>query len=689
MRRKSKRSSPGRWLNVAMLIPLWISAALGQIGTDPARAADACGCGSHPPKPRTERTVEPYANEPKDLQPYSKFAEPYYRHYIQTNVYSGAARDIPDPDLTDLTEIRIGFLGPIDKNPEQVFGQRMLNGAQLAVDEANARGGYCGKPFKLLPHNDYDNWQAKAVDGDQRPTTPDIWGSASNQTVEMIYEDKDWAIFGSISSESTHIALRLALRAEIPIVNSASTDPTIPETYVPWYFTNLQDDRVQANTLARYIYDELELKKVAVLRINNRYGRFGSPKFKDASQRLGHPVAIEQKFPAGTTDFRRELRAIQGSHVDGIVLWTDEAQTAMILKQMHELGMKQRVFGSYRTIGYDLIAQAGELAEGFEAVFPYDASRTDARWQEFNSNYALRYQEKPEQFASLAYDAMNVLLGAICQAGLNKARIMDALAQVYEYDGVTGQMVFDTNSKNIAPMYLARVHNGAIEYRRASMDPLPSHSETSPVVPATVPAGAQANGVTVPYARVGEDGVSYFGPSIAGSVIDTVRIAVFGPQAEEAIESSEVQEALKAAQGQNFQLIAVPSDVSWGKASTGLVNAIFDQHALGLIALDRDSSHLAEQFAVKSFVPVLALSTDRALTSTNIPWIFRLPQGATLAQAVSCFVFAEQNAGPNVQRIRDLLASGADLAGLRFAPTGEPVTAHLPAHAKTRSHNNW
>jgi ABC-type branched-subunit amino acid transport system substrate-binding protein len=658
----SNRNTAGLWLLVAMLASLLASTVVAQSGSDPEVPA-SCTCASHPPKPRSQRTVTPYANQPKDMQPYSKFAEPYDLNYVQTNVYSGAARDIPDPDLKDLTEIRIGLLGPIDKNPEQVFGQRMLNGAQLAVDDANARGGYCGKPFKLLPRNDYDNWQANAVYGEERPTTPEIWGAGASQTAKMVYDDKDWAIFGSISSESTHMALRVALRAEIPIVNSASTDPTIPETYIPWYFTDLQDDRVQANTLARHIYDELKLKRIAVLRINNRYGRFGSPKFKEASQRLGHPVALEQRFPAGTTDFRRELRSIQDSRVDGIVLWTDEAQTAMILKQMHELGMKQPVFGSYRTIGDDLIAQAGDLAEGFEAVFPYDAARTDPRWQKFNGDYALKYNEKPEQFASLAYDAMNVLLGSICEAGLNKARIMDALAQVYEYDGVTGHMVFDTNSKNIAPMYLARVHNGVIEYRPASIDPLPAHSDASPAVP--------ANGVPVPYARVGEDGVSYSGPPVADSVTNEVRIAVFGPHAEEAVKSSEVQVALNATPGRRFQLIAVPSDVSWGKASTGLVNAIFDLHALGLIALDRDSSHLAEQFAVKSFLPVLALSADRALTSTNIPWIFRLPQGATLAQAVRCFVAAEE-AGPNAQRIRDVLASGSEVAGVRFASTGEP-----------------
>jgi len=658
-------------LVAGMLVPLLATSVLAQTSAS-AQASNPCTCGSHPPKPRPQRTIEPYANEPKDLQPYSKFAEPYDHHYTQTNIYSGAARDIPDPDLKDLTEIRIGFLGPIDKNPEQVFGQRMLNGAQLAVDRANARGGYCGKPFKLLPRNDYDNWQEMAVYGNNRPTTQDIWGSASNQTVKMVYDDKDWAIFGSISSESTHILLRVALRAEIPIVNSASTDPTIPETYIPWYFTNLQDDRVQANTLARYIYDDLKLKRVALLRINNRYGRFGSPKFKDASQRLGHPVVLEQRYPAGTTDFRRELRAIQASRADGIVLWNDQEQTAMILKQMHELGMKQRVFGSYRTIGDDLIAQAGDMAEGFEAVFPYDAARTDPRWQKFNSDYAAAYHEKPEQFASLAFDAMNVLLGSVCEAGLNKGRIMDSLAQVYEYDGVTGHMVFDTNSKNVAPMYLARVHNGMIEYRPASMEPLTPHSEAPTVAP--VSEKAPAKGGPSPYARVGEDGVPFVGPAGVDSATGDVRIAVFGPHADQLVRSPDIVKALAKlnAGGKKWTLIGIPSDVQWGKASSKLVGAVFDQNVLGMIALDRDSSHLAEQIGVKAFVPVIALSSDHALTSTNIPWIFRMPEGTSLDQALQTLVAAEQQSGPNRTKLRDVLASGRQVAGVRFQPTGEP-----------------
>ena len=640
----------------------------------------SCECGAHPPGPPRDRAVAPYAGEPADLSPYSKFAAPYDLNYTHPNIYSGAARDIPEPK--NLTEVRIGFFGPIEPNPESVFGLRMLHGAQLAVEEANARGGYGGKPFKLMPHNDYDNWQAKTVYGDDRPTDPTIWGSASNEVVKMVYDDRDWAIFGSISSESTHIALRVALRAEIPIVNSASTDPTIPETYIPWYFTDLQDDRVQSLTLARRIYTELGLKRVALLRVNNRYGRFGVPKFRDAARRLGHPVVIEQKYLPGDTDFSKQLQVIRSSRADAIVLWTDEAQAAIILKQLRAAGMKQRVFGAYRTLGPRLLAEAGDAAEGFEAVFPYDPSRKDPKWLDFNRRFEDRFHEKPEQFASLAFDAMNALLDSICKAGLNRARIHDALANIEDYEGVTGHMVFDPNQKNVAPMYLGTVHNGAITYRVATMEKPPQApaAQAAPPVPQPPAVGQtplarqQPEVQQTPYARVGEDGVDYAGPHRADVPAGPVNIVLFGPKAAEIAQSAEVQAELasSAIKGRTIKLLPVESGQNWGAASTALVHALMDEHALAIVALDRNASHLAEQLALKSFVPVVALAADKTLTSTNIPWIFRLQPETTPATALRMLVAAASRSGANPERLRDVLASGELVSGIAFLPTGEP-----------------
>lgn len=592
-----------------------------------SQSGSGCSCGSNPPARPAPRSLKPYGAVPEDLRPYSKFTTPYFEHYTDLIEYNGAARDVPDPDLSALDAIRIGFIGPVQNHPDQAMGNRMLNGATLAIEEANARGGYCGKPFRLMLHNDST-----------------VWGASSNEVVKMVYDEKVWAMFGSISGDTTHIALRVTLKAETPLINSASTDPTIPETIIPWYFTDLQDDRVQGYTLARHIYTDLGLKRVALLRVNDRYGRFGVIKFRDASRRLGHPVVIEQKFMPGETDFRRQLRVIQDSRADAIVLWTDIAPTAAILKQMQELGMKQRVFGSHRTVGDELIKLAGAAAEGFEAVYPYDPTREDARWHDFNRDYEARFGSNADHFASLAYDAMQILLNAICRAGLNRGRIRDALTGITEYRGVTGEMVFDPNCKNISPMFLATVHNGSISYRRITMDK--------------------------PYATVGEDGVHYSGPTLPTDPANKMQIAVFGPHADEIARSPELS-GMPLLGKSAISLIGIASDASWGKASTGLVDAVYQQNVLGIIALDRASAHLAEQIGTRAFVPVVALSSDRMLTSTNIPWIFRLFPDTKPTQALQVLLDALQVAGPNRQKIRDVLASGAPVAGMRFHPNGE------------------
>lgn len=604
---------------------------VGFAGSALSQAGSGCKCGSNPPGPPATRSLKPYDGVPEDLRPYSKFTTPYFEHYTDLIEYNGAAREIPDPDLSQLSEIRIGFLGPLYNHPDQAMGNRMLHGAQMAVDEANAAGGYCGKPFKLMLHNDSA-----------------IWGASSNEVVKMVYDEKVWAMFGSISGDTTHIALRVTLKAETPLVNSASTDPTIPETLIPWYFSNLQDDRVQGYTLARHIYSELGLKRVAILRVNDRYGRFGVLKFRDASRRLGHPVVIEQKFMPGETDFRRPLRVIQDSRADAIVMWTDLQPAAEILKEMRELGMKQRVFGSHRTIGSELVALAGDSAEGFEAVYPYDPTREDARWRDFTAHYQAKFSQKPDHFAALAYDAMQVLLNAICRAGLNRGRIRDALTSITSYKGVTGDTVFDPNCKNISPLFLASVHQGSISYRLITMEK--------------------------PYAQVGEGGVSYSGPNLPDQAAKDVVIGVFGPKAKELVASQPVTGLLSALSkdGAQYRLVAIPSDTSWGTASTGLVKAVYDEHVLGIIALDRVSSHLAEQIGTKAFVPVLAMSTDHMLTSTNIPWIFRVSPGTAIDQTLRIFAEAVRRAGANREKIRDVLASGNQIAGTRFETTGEP-----------------
>lgn len=97
-----------------------------------------------------------------------------------------------------------------------------------------------------------------------------------------------------------------------------------------------------------------------------------------------------------------------------------------------------------------------------------------------------------------------------------------------------------------------------------------------------------------------------------------------------------------------------------------------DEHALAILALDRNAAHLAEQLALKAFVPVVALSEDKKLTSTNVPWIFRLPASTTPASALRLIEMAAAKGGANPEALRDVLASGQNIDGVAFLSTGEP-----------------
>lgn len=267
---------------------------------------------------------------------------------------------------------------------------------------------------------------------------------------------------------------------------------------------------------------------------------------------------------------------------------------------------------------------------------------------------------------------MQILLRAICRAGLNKGRIRDAITGLESYSGVTGDMIFDPNCKNIRPLYLASVHDGKITYRLATMNKesasIPElDNRPRPATPAGPGVSAANTSISIPYAIVGEDGVTYAGPKLQDLRDQSIKVAVFGRDAERIVRDL-TGASLNHKASSSVILIPVPSETSWGKSSTALVHAVYEDKVLAILALDRASSHLAEQVAVKSFVPVIAISDDRTLTSANIPWIFRVPASASPSQVLD----AAQASKPNRTDLRDVLASGRSLNSFRFSPTGEP-----------------
>lgn len=391
-----------------------------------------------------------YANIPDELVAYDKYQKAYKYHFIEPLQFYGAGRELPPP--AGLKEVRIGFLGPLEGSILIDLGKQMLQGSQLAIEEANLKGGYNGIPFTLMIHNDVG-----------------LWGAAANEIVKMD-DEKVWAWLGSIDDFVSHVAIRATLKLEIPNVCTGNPDPTFTETNIPWVIRVIPDDRQSGYALVDRIYKKDKHSRVAVIRVNNRYGRVGILHFNRTATRIGNPIVIEERFSDGETDFTAQITRVKNSNPDAIMIWGNAKESALILKQLRDKGLNQPVYGSDRMVSGEFLKLAGPLAEKIVTTCQYNPDSNNPGLKVFRENYVKKFGVEPDVFAAHAYDGMNILLEAIRKAGLNRALIRDVLTDLktfQNYQGITGPIVFDATWNNIRPIYMAEVINGKFKFSPA------------------------------------------------------------------------------------------------------------------------------------------------------------------------------------------------------------------------------
>jgi ABC-type branched-subunit amino acid transport system substrate-binding protein len=392
-----------------------------------------------------EQEQKKYGKTPEELRPFSRFKhEPYKQFFVEPLEFLGPGREKPEPDVDT---VKIGVIAPLEMTHEAYIGRPMLWGIQMAIDEANAAGGYKGKPFELVVRNDTG-----------------LWGASANEIVGLSYEDRVWAIIGTVDGANTHIGIRVALKTEVPVLNVADTDPTLVETRIPWIFRNVADDRQMAYTLLYYLYRERGYQRVAILRADNRYGRFGVGEFKTGSVRLGRPAPIEINYEISyenvNPDFSIQMDRLQKVGPEAVVLWADADAAGHIVKKMRERGLSMPVFASERVVNPVFLEIAGDAAEGVIATYPYNPNADIPELKAFNRHYRERFGHEPNTYAAHAYDGANMVVKAIRQAGLNRYRIRDALAEMKRYAGVTGDIIFDDVYSDRGAIVMVTVRKG-------------------------------------------------------------------------------------------------------------------------------------------------------------------------------------------------------------------------------------
>ncbi|MFQ6131737.1 MAG: ABC transporter substrate-binding protein, partial [Armatimonadota bacterium] len=267
-----------------------------------------------------------------------------------------------------------------------------------------------------------------------------------------------------------HIALRVALKIEIPMVNTADTDPTLTETRIPWLIRVNADDRHLGYGLAEHIFGVRGLERAAVLRTNEDYARRAVVEFVDTARRFGHPILMQKRFELHTEDFSTHLNDIRESQADCVVMWGEPDDIGRAVRQMRESGMEHPVFTGHRVVDPRFVEAAADAAEGVVAASQWDPTRADPKLKAFLTAYEERYEMPADTWAAHAYDGMCLLIKAVRKAGLNRARIMDSFVADYTlktYEGVTGLIKFDHVLNDIGPVWLARYEGGRWVYEPA------------------------------------------------------------------------------------------------------------------------------------------------------------------------------------------------------------------------------
>ncbi|MBU6402546.1 MAG: ABC transporter substrate-binding protein, partial [Verrucomicrobia bacterium] len=284
--------------------------------------------------------------------------------------------------------------------------------------------------------------------------------------IAVEFKDNDvLGILGTIDGDATHVALRVALKIETYIINTSDPDPTLTETQIPWLTRIFPDERQQAWRLADLVVKQAHCRHIAILRENSRPGRVGVMHFANFVRRLGSPPVAHLLYLPGEHEFQSQLQAMKAAEPDAVLFYGQPEDIGRAVALIRQAGLNARFFGFDRLHETGFSRAAGKFAEGMTILYFFDPGRRDPRWLDFVARYQRRWNQTPDVYAAYGYDGANLMIEAIHHAGPNRYRVQAYLANLDQWDGVTGHMVFDGQWNNIGPLVVAEFIGGQWRFR--------------------------------------------------------------------------------------------------------------------------------------------------------------------------------------------------------------------------------
>ena len=302
--------------------------------------------------------------------------------------------------------------------------------------------------------------------------------SATKANTKMITQDEVLVIVGPQSSKQAVPAGGVANDNETPMVSPWSTNPNTTLDR-PWVFRTPFLDPFQGPVVAKFVTEEFGFEKAAVLYdVASDYPKGLAEFFKQAWEEIHGPgsVVAYESFTTKDTDFSAQLTKIKETGAEFIFTPQYYNEVALIVQQAHELGWDAPIMGSDSWGSAELMNLCGDDCIGLFFSTHYAAAGATGATKEFIDRYNEKHGYVPDDVGALTWDTMLIVQKAIQDCGeltgdiaVDRKCVRDALAQIKDFDGITGQMTFTEQGDPIKCAVIVKINDaGEFEFYKQS-----------------------------------------------------------------------------------------------------------------------------------------------------------------------------------------------------------------------------
>ncbi|MBK6387924.1 MAG: ABC transporter substrate-binding protein [Rhodoferax sp.] len=326
-------------------------------------------------------------------------------------------------------------------------GTNFKNGVELAVKEINAAGGILGKKIETV-----------TTDTQSNP------GVAKGLTQKAIDNDV-FAIFGPVFSGSIMVSMAESRRAEVPNWTGGEA-AAITQQGNPYIFRTSFTQATAMPKVAKYI--ATKSKNLAVIYVNNDFGKGGLDMIKKALAGSGTNIVAEISTDAGQVDFSPAVLKAKNSNADAVFVYSNEEESARALRELRKQGWTKPIIGETTLTGQKVIELAGDAANGAVAHVGLTVDAPNPLMLKFKARFYQDYKYISDHNGIKGYVGVYTMKAAIDKVGkLDRKAVAQAMKgltiSAAKYPGVLMDVTFDANGDLDRESYLVEVKNGKQE----------------------------------------------------------------------------------------------------------------------------------------------------------------------------------------------------------------------------------